>query len=209
MVGLIKKDLLMIKRNAKLVGVIFLIFMLMELQGNTNLAFVPAFISIMLFMSTFSYDEYNKWDSYAITFPKGREDIIKSKYVATFILTFGTIILTTILSLIVGYFSNSLDIEEITMLMLGSFFGIILVQAIMYPLIFKFGMEKGRIAFFVFTFGIAFFTVLIMRNVKISLPVGLVSLFSHYYFIILPVLMIIMIGISYFISKRIYLKKEF
>ena len=69
MLGLIKKDLLIIKGNIKVAILFVIVFAFMASDGNDVLYFVPVFLSTMLFMSTFSYDDYNKWDAYACTFP--------------------------------------------------------------------------------------------------------------------------------------------
>ena len=96
MTGLIKKDLLMIKSNLKMILVILFVFFIMALQGEFDISFVPEFIVVMLFISTFSYDEYNKWDAYAITLPNGRNSVVASKYLATLILITISIIIMAI-----------------------------------------------------------------------------------------------------------------
>ena len=73
MFGLIKKDLFMIRNNLKIVAIIFIVYIFMAIYDQMDISFVPAFISVILFMSTFSYDEYNKWDAYAITFPNRKK----------------------------------------------------------------------------------------------------------------------------------------
>ena len=57
---------------------------------------------MMIFITTFSYDEYNSWDAYAISMPVSRKDIVKSKYIASIILIFIAVIFTIIISLIIG-----------------------------------------------------------------------------------------------------------
>ena len=109
MLGLIKKDLLIIKGNIKVAILFVIVFALMSSEGNEILYFVPVFLSTMLFMSTFSYDDYNKWDAYACTFPSGRANIVKAKYLASLILTVIAIIITYILGIIMGSFNNNLD----------------------------------------------------------------------------------------------------
>lgn len=209
MIGLIKKDLLMIKGNLKLVVIIFLVFFIMALQGELDISFVPALISVMLFMSTFSYDEYNKWDAYAITLPNGRKNIVKSKYVATIILILASIIITIIMNIIVGIIHKNLDCEKIFSIMAGCCFGIIIIQSIIYPLIFKYGIEKGRIGLFVGTFGIVALIGLLSKTIKIDIPLNLINFVENYWLIIVPALLIIILFISYKISESIYLKKEF
>ena len=102
MKGLILKDLLLIKGNARYILIFLVIFGLIALEGNDVLYFIPAFISMMMFMTTFSYDEYNKWDAYAITLPIKKENIVLSKYVGSTILLGIALILTFIISLVVG-----------------------------------------------------------------------------------------------------------
>lgn len=209
MLGLIKKDLLMIKGNLKLIVIILFVVTIMSLNGLGNLSFVPALISIMLFMSTFSYDEYNKWDSYAITLPNGRKNVVKSKYLATLILVISSVIITTVLSFVVGYLNNDLNVDNIMDLMIGSLFVIFLIQTFMYPFIFKFGMEKGKIGLFVSVFLAATVVQIVFDKVEFNLSKELIIFFDKYLLIIGSGLIVLLLVISYFISKKIYLKKEF
>lgn len=212
MLGLIKKDLLIIKGNLKLIAIIFVVFTIMAIQGEGDLSFIPAFISVTLFMSTFSYDEYNNWNAYAITLPKGRKNIVRSKYLATLILIFVSIVMTFILSVIVGYMQHELDIEKISSVMLVCSFAVILLQSIMYPLIFKLGIEKGRICLFVGAFGITGMTgiaALVAKKFKVSISKNILIFFTHYWMILLPIVMLLVLLVSYKISESIYLKKEF
>lgn len=209
MLGLIKKDLLMIKGNLKLIVIILFVVTIMSLNGLGNLSFVPALISIMLFMSTFSYDEYNKWDSYAITLPNGRKNVVKSKYLATLILVIISVVITTVLSFVVGYLNNDLNVDNIMDLMIGSLFVIFLIQIFMYPFIFKFGMEKGKIGLFVSVFLAATVVQIVFDKVEFNLSKELIIFFDKYLLIIGSGLIVLLLVISYFISKKIYLKKEF
>lgn len=209
MTGLIKKDLLMIKSNLKMILVILFVFFIMALQGEFDISFVPAFIVVMLFMSTFSYDEFNKWDAYAATLPNGRKNVVKSKYVASLLLTFVTIILTIILNSLVGLINNNLEFDKFISTMMGCVFGVILIQSIMYPFIFKYGMEKGRIGLFVISFAIVGVIGLLSSVLKIKIPTNIVTFLDNYLFVIAPLISIILLLVSYKISEKIYLKKEF
>lgn len=209
MTGLIKKDLLMIKSNLKMILVILFVFFIMALQGKFDISFVPAFIVVMLFMSTFSYDEFNKWDAYAVTLPNGRKNVVKSKYIASLLLTFVTIILTIILNSLVGLINSNLEFDKFISTMMGCVFGVILIQSIMYPFIFKYGMEKGRIGLFVISFAIVGIIGLLSSVLKINIPTNVVTFLDNYWFVITPLISIILLLVSYKISEKIYLKKEF
>ncbi|MDE5540007.1 MAG: ABC-2 transporter permease, partial [Bacilli bacterium] len=86
MLGLIKKDLFMIKSNLKILVILFVVYGLMAYQGEMSLSFVLPFMSVMIMISTFSYDTYNKWDAYSITLPNGRKNSVRAKYLATLLL---------------------------------------------------------------------------------------------------------------------------
>ena len=207
MIGLIKKDLLMVKSNLKLVIIIFAILFIMSLQGEFDISFVPPFIVVMLFMSTFSYDEYNKWDAYAITLPNGRKSVVASKYLATLILIAISIIITIVLNIIVGLINNNINLDSMLPTMLGCFFGIILAVAIIYPFIFKYGIEKGRIGLFIGSFVIVGVISFIKKATNINISTNIVNFFETYWYIVVPILFTGFLYISYCISKKIYLNR--
>ncbi len=204
--GLVKKDLLMIRGNLKLIAVMFVVFLLLAMGGNGNFSFIPAFVCIMLFMSTFSYDEYNQWDAYAATLPNGRRNVVKSKYLATLILVFFSIIITMSVCFLLSFFQKDLNREQILPMMLGSGVVILFLQAIMYPLIFKFGIEKSRIGIFVGIFG---FSSLVAFLLKKGFPSPIVTFVTNYWQILLPLVVVLTFIGSYLLSQKIYSKKEF
>lgn len=209
MLGLIKKDLLMVKSNLKLVIIIFAVLFIMSLQKEFDMSFIPPFIVAMLFMSTFSYDEYNKWDAYAVTLPNGRKSVVAAKYLATIILIAISIIITIILNIVVGLVNNNINYESMLSTMAGCFFGIVLIVSIIYPFIFKYGIEKGRIGLFIGSFAIVAVISFLRKATNINIPSNIVNFFELYWYIIIPILFTGFLYISYRISKKIYLKKEF
>ena len=209
MLSLIKKDLLMIKGNMRQVMLFLIVFLILALQENNIIVIVPVFVSMMIFITTFSYDEYNKWDAYAITLPISRKDIVKSKYITSVILWLIAILVTVVIVGIMGVFEQNIDYFEMFGMILGCVFSIVLLEAIMFPLIFKFGVEKGRIGLFVGVFAIAGLLGFIFTGIDLENATGFIEIFNKYYYMLIPLVAIILLVISYFISKRIYLKKEF
>ena len=207
--GLIIKDLLLIKENWKQLLIFVLIFIVIGLEGNQILTFVPIFLSLMVLLSTFSYDDYNKWNSYAVTLPNGRKNIVRAKYVASIGLSVLAILFTYLMIIISGMMNHQLNLEETTITLLGCWSAVVLLQSFMYPLIFKVGLEKGRIFLFVLFIGVSALLGLVFQNIKISLPAEVISFLEHYLVIILPLVMIILLSISYKISEKIVQKKEF
>ncbi len=210
MKGLIIKDLLTTKRNFKIIGIIFIIYIIMAFEGNNSLNFLPPFMSVMMMLSTFSYDEYNKWDAYAITLPKGRSNVVTAKYVITLLLVLASSLLVFILSILISYLTNgSLNVGDNLGLMVGSIIGTLLVESFMYPLIYKYGIEKGRLIIFVLVFGIAIGGGFLINVLDLSVLGIFLNKLGDYLLYIFIILIALIVFASYLISKRIYLHKEF
>lgn len=210
MLGLIKKDLLMIKGNIKTIIIMMIVFLTISINEGSNLIFIPAFISIMVMMTTFSYDEYNKTDAYITSLPNGKTNAVKAKYIATLLVVTVTLILSFTLSYLVGLNQGNLDLAEIVMTTLGCGAGLIILQSILYPLIYKLGIEKGRIGIFIIVFGITTIGTILMKNgLSLKIPTSTITLLDNYGMIIIPLIILVILFISYKISAHIYNKKEF
>lgn len=215
MLGLIKKDLLIVKNNLKIIGVMLIIFLIMALQDTIDITFIlPSVVMIyifiiILFMSTFSYDEFNKWDAYAVTLPNGRKNVVRAKYITNLILIVGALIVTLLLNYFMGYINESLNFNQIISTSLEITTGIIFVESVMLPIIFKYGIEKGRIGLFILTMTLSGIITLISKNGNLNILSNIMTIFNNYNFILVPLFLIIVILLSYKISEKIYSKKEF
>lgn len=209
MLGLIKKDLLMVKCNLKIIVIILIVFGIMALQGQSDLSFVPALTSVMVFMSTFSYDEYNKFDAFAISLPNGRNNVVKSKYISSLVLIIASVAITMIASIGIGYIKHSLDWEYILSTSVGCIFACVIVESVIFPLIFKFGVEKGRIGLFIGTFAFSSIIAIVAKTKPFKVSSSFISFLESNLPVILIVTSILLIAISYFISNKVYSKKEF
>lgn len=210
MLGFIKKDLLVMKNNLKYFLLMILVFAFFSRESNI-IYFIPIFISIMIFITTFSYDDYNKWNTYAITLPLSREKIVLAKYLTSLLLMVGTVLITFLLSFVIGTVNHSFDFDEVFPMLFGGLFALVLLQSFMYPLIYQFGTEKGRIGLFVGVFAVSGLVGYLVNHVKIDTTTftGFIQFFNQYGILLLSIVMVILFVGSYFVSKRIYLKKEF
>lgn len=210
MIGLIKKDFLLIKANLKQMIIIFVIYLLLTFQGTFDVTFVVPLIGIMLFITTFSYDDFNNWNPYAITLPNGRKNTVRAKYIASIILILILIIVTLTLGIVIGYVkTNSINIEEILSSVMGTLLSSVIIISLLYPIIFKFGATKGRIMLFVVVFGIAGVGAIITQFVDLTFILNMINKLDNYVLIAIPIISIIMLSISYLISNKIYQNKEF
>lgn len=214
MLGLIKKDLLIIRSNLKILIILFFVYGVMALRGEMDLSFVLSFVlsfmSVMIMMSTFSYDTYNKWDAYVCSLPNGRKNSVTAKYLATIILLAITTIVMTTLAVIISYtHTKVVDFGDILMTVFGSVFATILLQSFMYPAIYKFGVEKARIGIFIVVFGVAIIASIIAKFINFESLFQKLDALNNYWMIIFPIIMIIVLYASYKLSKKIYKNKEY
>ena len=210
MLGLIKKDFLLIKANLKSMIIIFVIYIMLAFQGTFDVTFIIPLIGIMLFISTFSYDDFNNWNSYAVTLPNGRKNVVRAKYIASIILTIILAAVALTLGIEISYTkTNSINLDEIISSLMGTMLSSIIIISLLYPIVFKFGATNGRIILFAVVFGIAGIGALIAQFVDTTPIINMINRLDSYSLIAIPIISAILLGISYLISNKIYQNKEF
>lgn len=209
------KEIKKVMENAdqnKSLGIETIVFVdeIHRFNGETDMSFVLPFMSVVLMMTTFSYDAYNKWDAYVIALPNGRKNSIKAKYIATIILLFIITMVVSIFTIITTYVKeNTLNLGEVLQVFLAFFFNYNLVQGVMYPVIYKFGLERARIGIFVGVFGLGFLGSLISKFIDFEPLLQHLDILNHYWIFVLPIVSIIILYVSYKISEKIYQNREF
>lgn len=209
MMGMIKKELLMIKNNYKVIFIALIIFIFYSILFEMDMSFFPPLMGLMVCISSFNYDEYNNWYTYATTLPKGKINIVKSKYLTAI----GIILLLTIVSIMLGFTIGSirgtLKINELLQTTMVELIVIIFAISVLFPILLKYGSEKGRLAMIIICLGIVGIVFLFEKMVNFKLPNNIISFLDSYLPIILVAISVIIVSISYYISKKIYLHKEF
>ena len=210
MLGLIKKDFLLIKANLKSMIIIFVIYIMLIFQGTLDATFIIPLIGIILFLSTFSYDDFNNWNSYAVTLPNGRKNVVRAKYIASTILMIILAVVAFSIGIGISYIkTNSINLDEIISSLMGTMLSIVIINSLLYPIVFKFGAPNGRIILFAVVFGIAGIGTLIARFIDMAPIINIINKLDNYLLIVIPIIYIILLGISYLISSKIYQNKEF
>lgn len=151
MSGLLLKDFYLSWRYCRAFLVIVAVFLAVSFVGSENLFFLvyPMMISSVIPMSLISYDERDRWTAYSGTLPYTRGQLVSAKYLVglcfgmvSFLLSMAATVVRMQLNGTVSW--PSLAVVGTTLLFLGC-----LAPAFMLPFIFKFGAEKGRMAFYI------------------------------------------------------------
>ena len=98
--------------------------------------------------------------------------------------------------------------ETISLLM-GTILSNVITISLFYPIVFKFGATNGRIILFTVVFCIAGIGALITKFVDMTSVINMINGLENYSFIAIPIISLMLLGISYLISDKIYQSKEF
>ena len=208
MLGMIKKDLFMIRNNLKNLLFVIFIYFFYTMMFDNDMSFILLFMTLMICISTFSHDDYNNWHAFASTLPQGKINNVKSKYITTITLIVFATIISIIFTFIINNFKTTIIFSDVISSISGYLFAMFILVSILFPLLFKFGAD-AKIIMLILGMGIVAVVLLLKKFVNISIPTNIITFLDSYHLIIFLILSIIFIGVSYLISRKIYLKKEF
>lgn len=206
MKGLLLKDWYMIKKYMRSYLLLLFIFVAVSFADSNNTFFVyyPCLISGMIPTSLLAYDERSKWDLYAGTLPCTRAQIVSAKYLL------GALLLAVVLitAVVQGFHMAGGDEGEWTgylmllqmLLILGC-----VTSSITLPFMFKFGVEKGRAAYYVMIGVVCGGSVMASSLFREAMQMGIT------YGLTLPLLCLAAMGLyalSWYLSIRFYEKRE-
>ena len=221
--GLLKKDLLNLASYKQSLFIIIAFLAIFSAFNKEMVKFLPIAVSTamgMIVLSTFNYDEIAKADSFILSFPTNRKEIVKEKYILVISSMILGGIIGIILTIVVNYlirsvnpeFQVTIEYNSLIMTTLSGMFGIALVESIQIPSIYRWGAEKGRIQMFILIFLIIAIIVggaFLFSNLKLGINIEKISNFlSNYGLIILIITTMLMLYISYKTSCKIYCKKN-
>ena len=144
--ALLMKDCFVLWKQLRLYVVLMLIFTVF------NGAFGNVFIVIwaaMLPYTAMAYDERSKWDQLAAMMPYSNRDLVLSRYILGWIAGAGACLLSLLLQ---EGFALILHQDVYPDTPIASFFVCLSTLAITLPLIFRFGVERGRLIMFLIIF---------------------------------------------------------
>ncbi|WP_428259515.1 ABC-2 transporter permease [Gallibacter sp. Marseille-QA0791] len=211
MKGLLMKDIILLRPQLK-IYLIILVFWFLIAMWNGQPGFfggLMAMFALMIPMTTVAYDDNCKWPAFALTAPVPRFKLVLSKYVILFMTMLVLSVIIFIGSLVMGE-----DVSGSFFLTVAMFpFGMIMASVLL-PIIFKFGVEKGRFAFLAF---IAFVVAAVVaggRKLATLTEDGNIvgSLLSMNRGMMIGAVVLVTAAvavISIVLSKNIYDKKEF
>ncbi len=151
MKGLLLKDWYMMKKYCRAYLVIATVFIAVSLVSNGNMFFVfyPCLLCGMIPVNLLGYDERSRWIQYSGTLPYTKTQIVSAKYL---IGLFAQVAMMTVIGIAHGIkmsVAGNFVVGDFLILMLLLLIVSTLTSSISLPFIFKLGVEKGRMAYYV------------------------------------------------------------
>lgn len=147
MKGLLLKDFCILKKQIKLmvVFVIFYAIWAVAAKMPTMMGTMVILLSIMMPISSMTYDEAGQWYRYAFSLPIPRRTLVLSKYVLGFLVSLGGLVVSAIGNIIILALTNGENALESWLTIIGFLELGVIFLSIIIPILFKYGVEKGRL----------------------------------------------------------------
>ena len=206
MKGLLLKDFYLSWRYCRAFLVIVAVFLAVSFTGDDNIFFLiyPIMIASVIPMTLVSYDEHDKWTAYSGTLPYTRAQLVSTKYLVgmcfcsvAFLISMAATTVRMILG--GGFVLEQFALVGTALLVLGC-----LGPALILPYVFKYGAEKGRMAFYI-TIGLFTAAATVLAGIGFQVQVmggGLWPL------AVVAGVSILLYALSWWLSIRFYQKRE-
>lgn len=211
MKGLMIKDFYILWKRGKILLAVLAVYTFMSfyMSQSFTLSFMVVMISITLPMTAMAYDERGRFDAYACALPVSRTAVIRARYLMALLLILGGTVFSLAVSVVFALVQGG-GIQLEAMVAAGASLLVALFYlSLILPFIVWLGTEKARIimmAVFLVPFLSLFLFEEPIKRLINSLPEE--TLFRTAV-IILPLAAVLFFVLSYFISVRLYRRKEF
>ena len=212
MSGLLVKEYYTLHRYIKQYILLFIFFGALSVYMDSVIYF-QAMVTMSMCMLVFtgmSYDSTAGCDKYVMTMPVSRKDVVRSKYIICVIYAATAIVVSGIFSIIINriYPMEDVGLMLMTIMAMTLLCLIFIIYSILLPMIFKLGVEKTRILMI----AVIMIPVFAILGTAEYMPESVLDFIEQHAAIFgaAGVIMSVLIYcISYFISVRIFSKKEF
>lgn len=218
MIGFLIKDWKLLRRQGRTFGMMILIACSVAFIGSRDFStFITSYMTFMVAMfsfSSFSYDDFDNGMAFLMSLPSGRKDYVRAKYLFTILLIAGGWLVGAFMRLILyalrfsmAEYMEILPSEPIYMLVC------LIYTGLTFPALIRFGAEKGRNVAFsllaVASIGVYLFFQTDLRIPILNMFDQLSGVSAVTALLLITAVCILVQFVSYLVSVRIIMKKEF
>ena len=148
--GLLWKDVRLMRSYCRSVALLVVVFLAVALVSPNTFFFIyPCLIVSMIPMTLYSCDEKERFCAYCLTLPISRRQYVSGKYLLGLLSTAAMLILSVLVCLLKTRLDSSFSLHSIAGLLTASAALSFLAPAVCFPLLFRFGADKGRTLYLV------------------------------------------------------------
>ena len=199
MKALLLKEFYVASRTCRSFLLVIAVFFARSVLGRNSQFFFlyPLTMVGMIPVTLLSYDERDGWDKYSLTLPCTRAQLVSAKYLIGLIFG-GVVFLLVELLLLIGLsMGGNFDFLSMSsaLLLMG-----LLGPSILMPFVFKFGSEKGRIAYY-------FVLALLFAVIAFLIGMGFYEYLNGFSWLVIAAAVLLYLG-SWRLSILFYEKRE-
>ena len=201
MKGLLLKDFYTIWKAGRIFIILYIFIAAVSGMNLQNGWSYMGFWMVMMdaqTLSTFSYDHSCNWNRFALTMPVTRKDVVQSKFLLQLLIVFGSMLAYLVLAALVSLVLRTFEVKAFCNMLLAAwlvFWVVLLISILVYVIPACVFMGAGSI-----------FVQEIADN-----PAVLPAAFSAMLLpaaIAIPILSLVVSGLCYFFSCRVFQKKD-
>ena len=178
-------------------------FVMMFSTGTPVFILYPAVMANMLPVSLVNYDEMSHFDRYYQTMPLSKAKYVSAKYLISLIFQFLSLMIFTSAYAVSLLKSSQFNINILTAIVSCMLILVSILPSILLPFVFKFGSEKGRMFYLLITaFFVGITVYLVNQDMLLMIDISAFGLIKALF------ISALVYGVSWFISVKIYTKKE-
>lgn len=208
MKGMILKDLYTMRSYLRTMGFMFVFYLVLGMTtGNTG--FFAGFVGVLciiMSISSFSYDQAAQWDVYGASLPISRRQMVGAKYLLALLLAFVGMVVSAISYLLFALVTHNGGLNDTLSSALGAGCSGILMVGLIFPVIYRFGVEKSRLVMLIF--GACVMAVIFFSAQAGTQGIRITDTQIQYALWASPVLLIAGLVFSYRLSCRFFEQKE-
>ncbi len=203
MKGLLRKNCYMIFSYFRSYLLLVTVFIIVSWYGKEDNVFwigYPCILSSVVATSLINYDEREKWDVYAMTLPFSRAQLVSAQYMTCLLVSMATVAVITLsqgMRLAATGRAAWDALQRIPLLIPMC----LVPTAVMLPFMYRFGSEKGRLAYYV-ALGVAVFILLDGVPIAIDMAAPQTTAWTA------CLISLGLFGVSWLLSIRLYQKRD-
>ena len=207
MKGLLLKDVYMMAKYCRAYLLIAIVFVAVSFVGNDNLflVFYPCIMCGIIPVNLLGYDERSRWLSYSETMPYTKAQIVSAKYLIGLGAQMVMMVITGGAQAIRMIIQGEGQIETFMVMLMLLLIISLISSAISLPFMFKLGVEKGRMAYYIIVGVVCAGSVVSSRLLSDGIQT---EISSNGILPLLCLVIIVLYALSWYMSIVFYKKRE-